>query len=642
MAELTDAEYAKVKTLLDAYDNAQQIDDLDYTDDIENKSIEVCDSKTGASEYIGLKTAVQLAVASDTPANGFARDNGDADAIPATTDVVGSKSTLQAIAKHFHLGLVKDGVLIYELVPGRVDLATDGTAVAIDGSMGDLMLYADCAIEFLKAQATVDNAVQNFMGLSLSKFNWNGYTSKTIDKFAITPDKTVHCKLSDDLRSQAHSIYNTAYNGSYTAPSTAAFTTYFRTSGAGLATRYVSGIASIQQAQNKNTVATTNRPYMGGYYEYFEILYTLMALEMNGINENDEDTFGSGITPTTTPSATTFHDEAISGNSGAKFIADDGTATYVNIHGTNIGGAGISVSDAFFGNGDGRYGCTEMLEPQRILSDLCKAGLQSYVGKYTNIFYRDTDGNMCVSRDGSIDPATGDGMETGKQYFVIRGVSGLEGIGDGVMTAVINCYVKMECQAEVTIGTKAIVKYSMPVYRGWTLPRTGCFIQMQGAHNLYGALADGTKFNKFICASDVDNIPAITDFSSAAYYGSVGNTLATAKGLDLSLDTPVSNGFVTKANYSLSLFCDTAVGGAIKTYERRYAWKGSCYGVGKDNQPEAGMQSMNASVLGCHVNPAYASARTVSGHHALSYSCDFYAGAFAVPHLELNASNAAA
>ena len=66
------------------------------------------------------------------------------------------------------------------------------------------------------------------------------------------------------------------------------------------------------------------------------------------------------------------------------------------------------------------------------------------IGNIGNVFTFDAAGNVSCTTDGSVNLSTGAGMEACKHYYVVRNVPGCEGMADGVMTAVVNSYTKME------------------------------------------------------------------------------------------------------------------------------------------------------------------------------------------------------
>lgn len=575
---------------------------------------------------------------------GFSRMNGSVDPAASADDCFGKKSYIHDIGTHLHLGVVKDGKVVRTAKAGRLTVGTDGAAIAIDGTEGDVMLYFDCPVELLKARAEVSGVDTNVVGLSLTKAAWQGNVSKTLDRFAVTPDETVNCSLDGDTRSQAHSVYNTSAIGTYSAKQTM-FAETFRASGAGIPHHYVSGVTAIQQAQKKNADELTNRPYMGFYYEFYEAILALMFAECGTVYVNAPTMFGCGTTTTNNANASTFYDEIMTGNAGVKWLDADGNAAYTGLMTPVLVGETKTYPLAGL-VGTCYYTCAEMLEPQRILDAIAAAGLVDNIGNSSAIFSYDDEGTMTVTTDGSINPATGEGMTANKKYFVVRNVPNCEGMADGVMTAVINVYFLMNTDESNTVcisttdttpRTQAIFKFSFPIYRGFTLPLCGAFRQMQGAHYLYGKDADGNVIHKFVCASNVDNIPAATSFTKDDYYNTIETTLNFARGLDIIADREGLTGsaWQKSADYSHSLFDATVQGGGLSSYESMFRYLRACYGVGTNGVPDNGYWSLNASAVGCYAFNGRGSVRTLVGDCALSYGYDNFAGAFAIPHLAM-------
>ncbi len=562
---------------------------------------------------------------------GFARQNGAASGDAETT--YGSKALIHEVGKHFRLMTVKDGTPQHICVGGRLTKATNGDEIAIDGSDGDVVLGVDMeGIQLLKATRPVNDVETNVIGIGLLPAYWQNVASKKLPKFAITPVETVNCQLDGDVRSQAHSIYNTAKAGTYTSPN-GIFKASYKTSGGGYPHQYVSCVDSIRQAQNKNEDALTNRPYTGMYYEFYETLLALFFAEIGSLKHTTLDMFGTGLTPTETVSATTFHDDALSAVSGWKIMSE--TPVYQNVWGGDAITVGTSKQGMVQGIcGSSNYGIVECLEAQRVLDGISKAGLTSKIGAKGNIFYFGEDGGMVLSNDGSIDVETGTGMTACKHYYEVRDVPGCEGLADGVMTAVVNSYTMMEfadgasltSNSEDLTGKVAILKRSLPIYRGFTLPYVGLFRQMDGAFFVAKVDTEGNITSEFRCAESYADIPARTTFG---YEAAVDGEADIEKGLSLVhqyTDRRSSEYWISKCDYSLSLFCPTGFGGGTRTYENMYYWMYDGNNAGK------GKRQVHGSVVGCNLNSwnPRASVRSVRGNYHAGYGVDYYAGAFAV------------
>ena len=589
---------------------------------------------------------------------GFARVNGENSG--AGTIFFGDYANMKELSSHMNMGLMKsDGSLYKRCANGRIDLASDGTELKIDGTDGDVMLFTNAKMYFLKATVDaptdliLDNGTQlngtklNIIALGMSPFTIYGINAKGFNPFALTPQYTVN------VNKVAHSVYNTNYIGQYNTP-TASFNETFKASGAGYFSQYVNAMQSIWYAQGKNASQTTNRPFMGGYYEFFEIFISLMFLELKSVYHQDKASFGCGCTISDTVTSATFGDLAMSGNSGVMCKVGSETK-YFGLMGGNYINNTNPVGSLVGGSW---YGFTEMLEPIRILSDVAKAGLVSKIwdgvtDKSANqsvVFTYDDNGNMVVSSITNENLAAGTNMTANKKYYQIRNVPNCMGMSDGAMTAVVNIFVKMTFKEGISVsgastttksGDYAVYKFSHPVYRGMCI-LDGMFKQMQGCH-IVKENSGGTYTNRFIYADSYEDIPA-QSAESIIYYGNIADTTPMEQGLNNSVVASQGNAefWVMDANYNASLFCYCNSGGGISSYESAYTWRSACWGNGdtsgtgtSGNLPKDGRKCVNASVLGCYADSAAASVRTLSSNRAVSDGPGSYAGAFALPELVL-------
>lgn len=587
--------------------------------------------KTPVNDSISQFKALMDAFGEANQFCGFARQNGAASGDAETS--YGSKALLHEIGSHFHLMTVKDGVPQHICVGGRLTKATNGDDIAIDGSDGDVVLGVDMeGLQLLKATKTVNDKETNVIGIGMIPAYWQNVASKRLPKFAITPVETVNCKLDGDARSQAHCIYNTAKAGTYNSPN-GIFKASYKTAGGGYPSQYVSCIDSIKNAQNKNADALNNRPYTGMYYEFYEALLALFYAEIGSLKHTTLDMFGTGLTSTETVSGSTFYDDAISAVSGWKILTS--TPTYSNVFGNEAVTVGSTKDNIVDGvAGSSRYGVVESLEAQRVLDGIAKAGLVSRIGSKANIFYFEGDGNLVCSSDGSINPSDGTGMAVNKHYYVVRGVPGCEGMADGVMTAVVNSYTLMEFADGVKLtsgsvdltGKKAILKRSIPVYRGFTLPYVGLFRQMDGAFLVAKVDNSNNVSMEFRCAASYEDIKARKSFG---YEASVDGEADIEKGLSQVYLYPARKSgecWISKCDYNLSLFCATAFSGGTRTHENMYMWMYDTNNAGK------GKRQVHGSVVGCVLSASHprAGVRTVFGSDHAGHQHSSYAGAFAV------------
>lgn len=574
---------------------------------------------------------------------GFARVNGSAD--PDAQVSFGDTAKLRALASHLHLGAVKDGKLVKQCAPGRLTASVDGKEIAIDGTEGDIMNFTDCDLYYLKATMSYTpqggtEAEYNIVALSLLPFAIGGRQAKRIRPFAIVPGECVTAKLEGDTASCAHFVYNKNAIGTYNAPMNI-FKQSYKTSGGGYPTQYVSSIQSVKNAQAKNADGS-NRPYMGMYYEFYEIIVCLMSFEIGTWAHTRLNLFGVGCTTLDSVSSSTFIDDSISANSGWKAIVGS-EIKYSTLMGSNmITPAGSTSKINLIGGvaGNSWFGLTEIMEAQRLLDGISKAGLVSKIGSIGHIFSFDMEGSVTCTEDGSVNLSTGAGMEACKHYYVVRNVPGCAGMADGVMTAVVNSYTKMEFQDGVkwTDGTAmnggiGILKRSIPIYRGWNLPLIGLFRQMDGAYYIVRKNSDGNNLPvQFRCASDVSRVPVRTTYT---YRVPDDEECDMEKGLDLrkeypEINLPVTNeSWFKKSDYDFSLFCAETTGGGSRSYENAYLR------LYINNDVSVGERCLHGSIVGCCAFYSYASAWAAICDHRADNSTDGYAGAFAVPYIEL-------
>ncbi len=575
---------------------------------------------------------------------GFARVSGDADPKPSQTYIYGTRQLVREIGKHMKIGTVKrvdnEAVLQHEGAPGRITKASNGEAMAVDGSEGDLLVYTDIPLHLIKANETVEGQEMSCMGVGVVPCYWMGHAAKRLEPFAFAPFYTVNAKIFDDERSCAHCIISDAVAGtSYTLNGFVKES--FRPNANGYYSVSISSLGSIHNAQAKNADSNTNRPYMGGYYEFYELWMTMMYIECGTLNTTDLYSMGVGLTTIDSARADTWNNERIAANSGIKMIAADGT----------VAGYGALMSQSMRKGADGKvdynlsavvgngyYSATKCGEALMVLDGITKAGLQSKVGSSTNVFYFDETNNLVCSTSINLD--TGEGMTPNKRYFVVRDVPNCQGIGEGVLTAVVNTYAKFSVADSIYTGSTdltggtVIYKFSHSVYRGMSIPMDGAFMQLCGAHYKSGRTADDTVYGKFCCAEKWQDMAPLTNDTA---YGDIGTEFNILKGLNNVKSVSGKAGWVSKADYSLSLFCFTEHSGGMHTKECRYTWNGNTlwgYGDSNTGLPATGKEGVKALVVGCHANNGNASACTAACNDGVSNDNWYYAGALAVPQLK--------
>lgn len=582
---------------------------------------------------------------------GFARVSGDADPKPSDAFIYGTRQLVREIGKHMKIGTVKrvgnQAVLQHEGAPGRITKASNGDIMAVDGSEGDLLVYTDIPLHLIKANATVDGQEMSCMGIGVVPCYWQNHAAKRLEPFAFAPFYTVNAKIFDDERSCAHCIISDAVNG--TSSSVNGFLKEtFKANGAGYYQTGISSLSAIHNAQKKNVDPNTNRPYMGGYYEFYELWMAMMYIECGTLDTTDLYSMGVGLTTSPSASVDTWNNKRIAANSGIKMIAADGSvAGYGALMSKSMrkGASGTDDYNLSAVIGNGYYSTTKCGEALMVLDGITKSGLQSKVGTSTNVFYFDESNNLVCSTAINLD--TGEGMTPNKRYFVVRDVPNCQGISEGVLTAVVNTYVKFSIadgiykgSTDLTGGT-VIYKFSHSVYRGMSIPMDGAFLQLSGAHYISGRTAEGTVYGKFYCAEKwQDMAPLVSDTA----YGDIGTEFNILKGLNNVKNVSGNAGWVSKADYSLSLFCFTEHSGNMHTKECRYTWNNNTlwgYGDSNTGLPATGKEGVKALVVGCDANYGHASACTAACGNGVSDGGSNFAGALAVPQLIINSNTAA-
>ena len=564
------------------------------------------------------------------PYVGMVRMNGDAS--PDAEMTFGDKQLMHEVGAEWKLATVKNGVVTHVCAPGRLTLDENGEEVKIDGTDGDVMLINRNA-NVINATKVIDGREMNCLAIGKTAAKWYGVESKKMPAFGMTPCETVNAKIEGDERSQAHCVYNTTLNGMYGTADTSVLKASYINRGAGHASS-MSAVSSIQNAQNKNTDPLTARPYMGWHHGTYEALLTTMFAEIGSVDHTDVKMFGSGVTAQNI-SASQFNDDAISGVSGWKIIAATGETYYSSYTGTQVyvtsKNKNIQLAN---GLSSSIYNPVQLLEGQRILDAIAKAGFIDKIGNKANIFYYDENGNAVCASDGSVNLDTGEGMEMLKFYFVVRDVPRCEGMKDGVMTAVVNRYVKTEiadgCQStdkKVSFdGAIAILKVSIPVYRGFTLPYVGQFRQMSYAyytiHNI-----DGATHVDYRCTESMEDVQPLTVFNQNAYQCAYGTKPPMLVGLNKKKDygvTDMRESYIKSSDYNMSQFCYKTVGSSVHTHECAYLW------LYPSSNGGVGTSQVHGSVVGCNAGSSNVSARTASCNNHAGYGYNYYAGSFAV------------
>lgn len=587
--------------------------------------------KENETRSLAVELKEKMATFVDTnPYVGMVRMNGDAS--PDAEITFGDKALMHEVGAEWKLATVKNGVVTHVMAPGRLTLDENGEEVKIDGTDGDVMLINRNA-NVINATKVIDGREMNCLAIGKTAAKWYSVESKKMPAFGMTPCETVNAKIEGDARSQAHCIYNTAVNGMYGTANVSVLKATYINRGAGHSSN-ASNVTSIQNAQNKNTDPLTARPYMGWHHGTYEALLTMMFAEIGSVYHADVKLFGTGLCNAPF-NESVYNDEAISAVSGWKLITATGKTLYDAYNTALVYAASTAqIHNLASGLSTSINNPVQLLEGQRVLDAIAKAGLVDKIGNKANIFYYDENGNAVCASDGSVNLDTGEGMEVLKFYYVVRNVPRCEGMKDGVMTAVVNRYVKTEvadgCQSadkKVSLdGAIAILKVSIPVYRGFTLPYVGQTRTMSYAyytvHNIDGAL-----HMDFRCTDSMEDVRPLMVLGQNVFQCAYGATPQMLVGLNKKKDYGAMNlsaAYAKASYYSLSQFCLKTNGASIHTHE--------CVSLILYSLNNGGVNTsqVHTCMCGCNASSSDCSARSVFCGANAAYIKNSTAGAFSV------------
>ena len=566
-----------------------------------------------SSDHIIIDSVLNTVLMDRTMGKGYDVSN------PTLTNVYGSKEALNMVLKHYKMGLFKDGALVKECAPCRITKAVDGSDINIDGSEGDIMLYTDVPIYRDRCSVsgvTVPNSTattHNMIGLGLMPHQIGWKDAKKMNPFAFTPG---YVQL-DRTTNQYHSCYNTTYNGSGGSPDSKYFTTNFiGENGAqgGYPVMNQSAIDSMQRSRKKG------KEYQGIFYEFYEMWMIAMYLELGSLYFTGIDSFGRGCTSYYIPDASNW----ISGGVNGVLIKD----------GKGLGNDEYSSFFPYMRGllGDNTSNFEEALESQRFVDALVKSNLADKVDGVTVLEY-DTNGNVRVPLK-EVNLSTGENMDEGKKYYIIRNVPNCQGIGDGVMTYVLNVFVKTTFNSDVyhgdvNVGGKTVIfKFSYPTYRGLEL-FSGAVTQIEGIHHIVGNYGSLVRKGSIWYAKDYTDIKYnpnnFTDTDSQVTIETPDEDIPYIKGFVKGGEFDISNnGWVKNTNYDVSLYCATECGFRIaseSTYECGYVWR--------DFEPMSRHKKVSASAVGSFASTGELG-RVLYGHIDVDKNSALLAGGFAI------------
>ena len=526
---------------------------------------------------------------------------------PTLANVYGSKEALNMVLKHYKMGLFKDGALVKECAPCRITKAVDGSDINIDGSEGDIMLYTDVPIYRDRCRVsgvTVPNSsatTHNMIGLGLMPHQIGWKDAKKMNPFAFTPG---YVQFDGH---EYRSCYNTTYKGSGGHPESMYTTNFIGANGAqgGYPVMYQSSVDSMQRSRAKGS------EYQGIFYEFYEMWLIAMYLELGSLLFTETDSFGAGCT-NNTPNASNW---ISGGSSGIRIKDGKGNGTdYYNCLFSNMRGL----------LGNNKCNFEEALESQRFVDALVKSNLADKVDGNTVLEY-DANGDVKVSTD--VDLASGSGMTEGKKYYIIRNVPNCQGIGDGVMTYVLNVFVKTKFKDNYSntklSGKDIIFKFSYPTYRGLEL-FSGAFTQIEGINYVVGNRSGETESSIWYAKDYTDIKYDPTNYNPTDSKVPIDEEIPYIKGFVKGGEYDGSNsGWVKNANYDVSLYCATECSGKAndKSYECGY--------VSRNVGTSSGYKEVNVSVVGCDASNSVLG-RTLNANDAVAFGYGSYAGGFSI------------
>ena len=593
-----------------------------------------------SSDHIITDSVIDAVLASKTSARGYDTSN------PTLANLYGSKESLNSVLKHYKMGLFKDGALVKECAPCRITKAVDGSDIKIDGSKGDIMIYTDTPIYRDRCRVsgvTVPNSTattHNVIGLGLIPHQVDGKEAKKMNPFAFTPS---YVQLNRD-EDRYYSCYNPSYSGNglgkYDTYGVSLFTTNFIGENGAQGGYPVMGQSAIDSMKRSRAKGTK---YQGIFYEFYEMWLIAMYLELGSLYFARVDSFGIGCCDEAYGISINASNWINGGLSGIRI--KDGNGNGADIYTSLMDerfrsdeGGGKPISSFLRGN---FCNFEEALESQRFVDALVKSNLTDKVDGATVLEY-DTNGNIIVPN--GVDVASGTGMKEGKKYYVIRDVPNCQGIGDGVMTYVLNVFVKTTFNSGVTYyyndtfinvgGKEVIFKFSYPTYRGLEL-FSGAQTQIEGI-NYVTRIYENVHKNSIWYAKDYtdikynpNNFESSHDEATGKYTDAevpIDENIPYIKGFVNGGEYTGYGGWVKTADYDVSLYCATECSDELnaintKTHECGYSSIGRFV--------DSGYKRVFASLVGCMANDTLFG-RTFECSEGVDYRNGSFAGGFSI------------
>ncbi len=526
---------------------------------------------------------------------------------PTLQMMEGDKEKLWSVLRHFKMGWFDgEGRLVRECRGGCISVDVDGNDIPIDGSLKDasgntcdLMVYVDtdlyvdrCTVSGLNVEDS-SATTHNVIGLGLKPHKVGEREAKKFEPFGFTPQRVI------EIGGKYYSYFNNN-----------------RDSGRG-EDFYEANLKSLAKGNG----------YMGLYYEFYEIWFIAMYLEMGTLDFTAQDRLGLGWGNYTPSSTLPWFDESKVGCSGG-----------LTSGGTYVGHWGSTTLDW-------RNECfSAQLLAHAMMDGVVKANLTDKIGN-THLFEFSGGPSSYVVTDApsDVDVTNYAKVPTGRTFFTVYTPSGCQGLKDGVMTAVVNVY---------SNERNMILKRQYSVYRGVTF-NDSVYRQLVGINYVVRQTAatrgSFAPKQEFFYAADWRKVPTATTMYDSSNCFVSGATDADVSGVTLPMVATYQrsgefdsrgDGWATTTDYDKSLFAHGVIGGRQSTYECGHIWwRGTSWNAPNDSTNSNGCltvvaKSLNASRCGCHAGNV-AAGRSLYAVYSASYGAADSAGGFAHPYIKL-------
>ena len=388
----------------------------------------------------------------------------------------------------------------------------DGNDAVIDGSQGNLLICNVRGYYHISGHVTVDDVTYDVFLRKLTAFSFGGRQAEYQPPFGMSPNYCVAHKDSDNV-TRMYSAYDSTWSGNHYAPSYKKYavgrynfsgedTTYdaddYMVRAQGAPTESLKLYTGEQYAQNHNSDTSKTYPYCNMTARAVELFVGNMVAEMGTWAGHKSELMGSGFSSNVAPTSASFTD-ATDVKACNGFTVDGQYKTF----GSQLMADTKKIYPVCCLNEWATpWGC---LEQQRILAYCAKNNIAP------NTFFT-LNGNK----------------------YRYRNITGMRGLSDGVMTAVIYKYMSSQLADNVTWADgKAITNkridyiVSSAVYRGritdvspsWWI--SGLLDVIDGGDNNSQTWWMQRDQKKLITCKNWANIPNTQDFDFEESYTKV-------------------------------------------------------------------------------------------------------------------------